>query len=377
LAVSPATPRKVSYMRKLILLVVLAAVALAGCSGGDDSSDNADGTKAAFVYVSPLKGSLWTQAWDKARQKLEDEGASTSTVEPIAETADSVGVFEDLIAKGNKVIYATAFGYQPFVQQVATANPDVKFVVIGPWVQETERPTNVTAVSPDSWIARYALGALAAKTTETKTLGFVAANPIPTVIASINAFELGAQSVDPEVTTKVVFTGTWFDPPRATQAAQSLASSGADVIAQYEDSTGTLLGAEKAGVSGIGSEADGSEAVGDAYLSGSVNNWDEFAVEILKSVEDGSFEGADAVATIESGGVTLGTFASTVPADVKTEVEDIFTRLGSGDIVPFTGPIKDNAGKEVLPEGESWADSLTVFDNQSFLVDGVIGNIPN
>lgn len=367
-------------MRRIITLFLLVPTlfTLAACSGGDsEEATESAGTKVAFVYVSPLNGSLWSQAWDKARQKLEDQGADTSVVEPIAETADSVGVFEDLIAKGNKLIFATAFGYQPFVGQVAAENPEVSFVVIGPWVQETARPDNVTAVSPDNWIARYALGVLAAETTKTGTIGFVAANPIPTVIASINAFALGAQSVDPTIETKVVFTGTWFDPPRSTQAAQSLASAGADVITQYEDSNGTLLGAQKAGVSGIGSEADASEAVGDAYLSGAVNNWNEFALAILAAVEAGSFAGEDAVATIAGGGVTLGKFASTVPTEVQDKVNDIFAKLGTGEIVPFTGPINDNAGKQVLGGGESWADSLTVFDNQGFLVEGVIGNIPN
>lgn len=364
-------------MRKFIAAVTVSLLVLTGCSSGESDTENAEGTKAAFVYVSPLNGSLWSQAWDEARQALEDKGASTTVVEPIAETADSVGVFEDLIAKGNEVIFATAFGYQPFVAQVATENPEVAFVVIGPWVQEDARPENVTAVTSDNWIARYALGALAAETTETGTLGFVAANPIPTVIASINAFALGAQSVDPSIETKVVFTGTWFDPPRATQAAQSLASSGADVIAQYEDSNGTLLGAEKAGVKGIGSESDASAAVGDAYLSGSVNNWNAFALSVLAAVEDGSFAGADVVATVADGGVALGTFASTVPADLQAKVSDILARLGAGEIVPFTGPLNDNTGKQVLGDGESWADSLTVFDNQGFLVEGVVGNIPN
>lgn len=365
-------------MRKLaILLAAVLAVALSGCGAGSGSTANPDGFKTAFVYVSPLQGSLWTQAWDKARQKLEDDGANTSTVEPIPETADSVGVFKDLISKGNKLIFATAFGYQPFVAEVAKDNPDVKFVVIGPWVQKSARPDNVTAVASDNWIARYALGRLAAKQSKTKTLGFVAANPIPTVIASINAFELGAQSVDPSIRTRAVFTGTWYDPARATQAAQGLADNGADVIAQYEDSTGTLLGAEKAEVWGIGSEADASELAPKAYLSGSVNNWDEFAVSVYKAAEGGTFKAADDVATISSGGVELGTVNGEVPADVKADVEKTMSGLGSGSIVPFTGPISSNSGKVMLPRGTSWADSLTVFGKQSFLVEGVIGNIPS
>ncbi len=356
----------------------LMAISLTACVSESDSDKAGDGTKVGFVYVSPIQGSGWTQAWDEARVALEDDlGANTSAVEPIPETADSVGVLQNLIDQGNKVIFATAFGYQPFVAQVAEKNEDVTFVVIGPWAQEEEPPANVSVVANDSWAVRYALGVLAAKTTESNTIGFVAANPIPSVVASVNAFALGAQSVNPDIETRVVFTGTWYDPARATQAAQTLANAGADVITQYEDSTGMLLGAETAGVWGIGSEVDSSAILPETYLSGSVNDWRDFAKSIVQSVEDGSYEQVIEVGTIESGMAKIGTFASAVPADVATEVERVMAGLADGSIVPFTGPIKSNAGKVMLPEGETWADSNTVFANQGFLVEGVIGSIPN
>jgi basic membrane protein A len=372
-------------MRRFIIPTIAAALLLAACGSGSSTSDSsasssssgsAAGVKTAFVYVSPVKGSLWTQAWDKAREELASKGAETSAVEPIPETADATGVLNDLVSKGNKLIFATAFGYQPFVLDVATANPDVDFVVIGPWIQEKARPSNVTAVASDNWAARYALGVLAAKTTKSGTLGFVAANPISTVIASVNAFQLGARSVNPAITTKVVFTGTWYDPPRATQAAQGLAGAGADVIAQYEDSTGTLQGTEKAGVWGIGSEANGSLAAPKSYLSGSINNWIPFANDVYASTLAGTFKGADAFATIADGGVTLGPINAAVPQDVKTLTEETMTKVGSGDIVPFTGPIKSNTGEQKLAAGQSWADSVAVLKNQDFLVEGIVGNIP-
>lgn len=373
-------------MRKFMIPALAVALLLAACGSGgstpgdgsasESGSPDVSGLKTAFVYVSPVKGSLWTQAWDRAREDLESKGAETSAVEPIPETADATGVLNDLVSKGNKLIFATAFGYQPFVLDVATANPDVDFVVIGPWIQEKPRPDNVTAVASDNWAARYALGVLAAKTTKTGTLGFVAANPISTVIASINVFQLGARSVNPSITTKVVFTGTWYDPPRATQAAQGLAGAGADVIAQYEDSTGTLQGTEKAGVWGMGSEADGSQAAPKSYLSGSVNNWIPFANEVYTASLAGTFKGADAFATIAGDGVLLGPINSSVPQDVQALANDTLAQLGSGAIVPFTGPIKSNTGEEKLAAGETWADSVAVLDNQDFLVEGIVGNIP-
>lgn len=368
--------RKALACLMLVSALLLTACANTSSTGSGDTT--ASGPKVGFIYVSPLKGSGWTQAWDQTRVTLEKElHAQTSAVEPIPETADVVGVLKNMVSKGNQVIFATAFGYQPFVAQVAKENPKTTFVTIGPWAQTEPAPDNVSVISADSWAVRYALGILAAKTTKSGTLGFVAANPIPTVIASINAFELGARSVNPAIKTRVVFTSTWYDPARATQAAQSLANAGADVIAQYEDSTGTLLGAEKAGVKGIGSEVDSSKTLPNAYLSGSVNDWQQYSVDLVKSVVDGTYKASEQVGTIASGIAKMGTISSSVPADVKAEAEKALAGLSDGSIVPFTGPITSNAGKVVLPAGKKWADSGEIFKNQNFLVAGVIGNIPS
>ena len=386
-------------MKRIATLAAVATLALAACGsgGGSATSSSASGSPAAsspaasspaasspaaatlqvgFVYVSPLKGSSWTLAWDNARQAVEAAGATTATVEPIPESAEAAGVMEDLISKGNKLIFATAFGYQPFVLEEVTKHPDVNFVVIGPWIQETPAPANVTVAFSDNWIVRYALGVLAAKETKTKTIGFVAANPISTVIASINAFALGAQSVDKSIVTKAVFTGTWYDPPKSTQAAEALAAAGADVIAQYEDSVGALLGAEKAGVWGIGSEADTSAFAPDAYLSGSVNNWNDFAVGATKATIDGTWKSTVYVGMLQDGGTGLGPINAKATPDARAAAEAAIAGLTDGSIVPFTGPIKDNTGKEVLKAGKQWK-GVEVLDNMTFLVEGVDGTIPS
>lgn len=381
-------------MKKIIMFGVTAMFALAACSSGTtgsgaspQSSDEpaaktssapAAALKVGFIYVSPLQGSSWTLAWDNARKAVETEaGAVTSTVEPVPETAEAKGVINDLINKGNKLIFATAFGYQPFVLEAAKSNADVNFVVIGPWIQEEAYPSNVSIATSDNWIVRYALGVLAAKSTKTNVLGFVAANPISTVIASINAYALGAQSINPNIIVKAVFTGTWFDPPRSTQAAETLAASGADVIAQYEDSIGTLIGAERAGVWGIGSEADTSSFAPDTYLSGSVNNWNVFAVGAAKSTATATWKSQSYIGTLQDGGTAMAPINANASPDAKSAAEAAIAGLIDGSIVPFTGPITDNQGQLKLPKGEQWSDSLSVFKNSTFLVAGVEGTIPS
>jgi basic membrane protein A and related proteins len=357
----------------------------AGCGSSDDngsttpastSSAAKSGLNVGFVYVSPLPGSAWSKAWDETRMDLEKKfGAKTTVVQPIAENPDVVGTFQDLIRKGNKLIFATAFGYQPFVAQVAKQNPKVDFVVTGPWVQKEPRPANVSSVYANLWEVRYLTGIVAASMSKSKTLGFVSAFSIPSVVAGINGFEQGAKSVDPNIKTRVVLTSNWYNPPQSTQAAETLAKSGADVIAKHEDSVGPLLGAKAAGVWGIGSEADTSAQTPQTYLTGSVYDWHTYAERKYQEAKAGNFSNDEVNGDLKTGLVRLGPLNDKVPADVKTKVEEAQKKIESGELIVFTGPIKSNTGQTVLPSGKEWATPADVYKNMSFFVDGVIGKI--
>jgi basic membrane protein A and related proteins len=365
-------------------LIGLLAVG-AGCGssneGGTSSSPSTssaakNGLKVGFVYVSPIPGSAWSKAWDESRQDLVQKfGAKTTVVQPIPENPDVVGTFQDLIRKGNKLIFATAFGYQPFVAQVAKQNPDVDFVVTGPWAQKEARPPNVSSVYANLWEVRYLTGIVAASMSKKKSLGFVSAFSIPSVVAGINGFQLGAQSVDPKIKTKVVLTSNWYNPPQSTQAAETLAKSGSDVIAKHEDSVGPLLGAKAAGVWGIGSEADTSAQTPETYLTGSVYDWHTYAEKKYQEAKAGNFTNEEVNGDLKTGLVKLGPLNAKVPADVKAKVEETQKKIESGELVIFKGPIKSNTGKTMLPAGQEWATPADVYKNMTFFVDGVIGKI--
>lgn len=368
--------------RALGLALTIGLLALAGCGGDDDSGGGGGGgsgdeaLKVGFVYVSPLPGSAWSRSWDNARKALEQKfGAETTVVQPIPENPDVVATFQDLIRKGNKLIFATAFGYQPFVAQVAKQNPDVNFVAIGPWAQKEERPKNVSSVYGNLWEIRYLTGIVAASMSKSKELGFVSAFSIPSVVAGINGFQQGAESVDPDIKTRVVLTSNWYNPPQATQAAETLAKGGADVIAKHEDSIGPLLGAKSAGVLGIGSEADTSEQVGETYITGSVYDWTPYAEEKYRETEDGSFSNDEVNGGLKDGLVKLGPFSDAVPEDVRKKVEQAQQQIESGELVVFKGPLKDNTGKERLPAGQEWVEPADVYENMTFFVDGIVGKV--
>jgi basic membrane protein A len=368
--------------RALSLVLCLGLLVVAGCGDDDDSGSGGgggggeSGLNVGYVYVSPLPGSAWSKSWDESRKHLEEQvGAKTTVVQPIPENPDVVATFQDLIRKGNKLIFATAFGYQPFVAQVAKQNPDVNFVVVGPWVQKEDRPKNVASVYGNLWEVRYLTGIVAASMSESKTLGFVSAFSIPSVVAGINGFQQGAESVDPDIKTRVVLTSNWYNPPQSTQAAETLAKNGADVIAKHEDSVGPILGAKAAGVGAIGSEADTSSQAPETYLTGSVYDWNAYAERKYNETEGETFKNDEFNGGLKDGLVKLGPMNDNVPQDVKDKVSEAEEQIKSGELIVFSGPLKDNEGKERLADGEQWATPPEVYENMTFFLDGVIGRI--
>lgn len=389
----------------LCLLIAAVAAIVAGCGGSSSSSSSSGesteavtageepsggeaadtnegssgeggGLKVGFVYISPLPGSAWSEAWDATRKMLETEdGAETTVVQPIEENTEVIGVLQGLVRDGNELIFATALGYQPYVEQVAEENPEVDFVVTGPWLQENEQPPNVASVYANLWEVRYLTGMVAGAMTKSNTLGFVSAFSVSSVVAGINGFELGAKATNPEAKTKVVFTSAWYNPPQNTQAAETLAKSGADVIAKHQDDTGAIIGAEQSGAWAIGSEYDTSSQNPKAFLTGSAYNWEAYSQEKYEQAEKGTFKNDETNGDLKSGIVELAPLNSAVPASVKKEVEEAEQEMIAGKLFVFTGPLKSNTGEEVLKSGEAWKTPVEVYENSEFLVEGIEGKI--
>ncbi|MCX7663148.1 MAG: BMP family ABC transporter substrate-binding protein, partial [Tepidimonas fonticaldi] len=232
---------------KAAALGLVAGSALVGCGKKEEAAPapapapatqapKPEPLKAAWVYVGPVGDAGWSFAHDLGRKAVEahfGDRVQTTFVESVPEGADAERVIRDLAAQGNKIIFATSFGYMEPMLKVAQEFPDVKFEHATGY----KTAPNMRIYDASFYQDTYMAGIIAAHMSKTGTLGFVGSFPIPEVLRNINAFVLGAQTVKPNIKLKVVWVNSWFDPPKETEAAQSLINQGADVLLQNTDST--------------------------------------------------------------------------------------------------------------------------------------------
>ncbi|MEO6410554.1 MAG: BMP family ABC transporter substrate-binding protein [Burkholderiaceae bacterium] len=329
--------------------------------------------KIAFAYVGPVGDGGWTFAHDNGRKALEKEfGAKivTSFVENVPEAADAERVFRDMVGQGNKLIFGTTFGYMEPMLKVAPEAKDVKFEHATGY----KTAENLRTYDSRTYEGAYMAGVVAGAMTKSNTLGVVGSVPIPEVIRNINSFTLGAQSVNPKVTTKVVWVNKWFDPPKETEAATALINGGADVLMQNTDSPAVLKTAQAMGKRAFGWDSDMTAYGPKAHLGSAVINWTPYYIKATKDALEGTWTTGQAWWGVKEGAIDFISLADDVPADIKKKVEDVKAGLKDGSFVIWKGPLVGNDGKEMLPAGSNADDKF--LGGVKFYVKGVEGKVP-
>jgi simple sugar transport system substrate-binding protein len=334
----------------------------------------AEPLKIAFAYVGPPGDGGWTFAHDNARKALEKEYGDkivTSFVEKVPEGADAERVFRDMVGQGNKLIFGTTFGYMEPMLKVAADSPDVKFEHATGYKQAP----NMRTYDSRTYQGAYMAGVVAGGMTKTNTIGVVGSIPIPEVIRNINSFTLGAQSVNPKIKTKVVWVNEWFNPPKETEAAQSLINGGADVLMQNTDSPAVLQTAEKAGKYAFGWDSDMTAYGPKAHLGSAVINWAPYYIQATKEALDGSWKGGTGTWWgVKEGAIDFVSVSDKVPAELKAKLEAAKAGLKDGTLEIWKGPIMGADGKEVLAKDAVADDKF--LGGINFYVKGVEGKIP-
>jgi simple sugar transport system substrate-binding protein len=332
-----------------------------------------DPLKVAFVYVGPVGDAGWTYAHEQGRLAMEKAlGAKVKStyVENVPEGADAERVIRKLAADGNKLIFTTSFGFMNPTEKVARAFPKVIFE----HATGFKTGKNMGVYETRQYEGTYLQGVIAAKMSKTGTIGFVGSYAVPEVIRNINAYTLGAQSVNPNIRTKVIWVNSWYDPAKERQAAETLIAQGADVLTQNTDSPATLQVAQEKGKYAFGWDSDMARFAPKAHLTASTNYWGDFYTRTAQAVMAGTWKTAEVRGGLMEGMVRMSPLNAAVPADVAKLFEEKKAAIISGRIKPFQGPLKDQSGAVKVAAGAQMADKDVHAMN--FYVLGVEGTIP-
>jgi simple sugar transport system substrate-binding protein len=357
--------------RKLITLASLASVSACFAFGSPAQAQEA--LKVAFVYVGPVGDAGWTYAHEQGRlamQKALGAKIKSSYVDNVPEGADAERVIRKLAADGNKLIFTTSFGFMNPTEKVAKAFPNVVFE----HATGFKTSKNMGVYETRQYEGTYLQGIIAAKMSKTGTLGFVGSFPVPEVIRNINAYTLGAQSVNPNIKTKVIWVNSWYDPAKERQAAETLIAQGADVLTQNTDSPATLQVAQEKGKYAFGWDSDMSRFAPKAHLTASTNNWGDFYTRTAQAVMAGTWKTGAVHGGLQEGMVKMSPLNAAVTADAAKLFEEKRAAIIGGKMKPFQGPLKDQAGTVKVAAGSELSPKDLMSMN--WYVQGIEGTIP-
>jgi simple sugar transport system substrate-binding protein len=331
-----------------------------------------------FIYVGPRDDYGYNQAHAQGASALKSlPGVKVTEEENVAETMAVEKTMESMInLDGAKLIFPTSFGYfDPYVLKLAQKYPDVTFMHCG-GLWKPGSPSNAHSYFGYIDEAEYLSGIVAGHVSKKKKLGFVAAKPIPQVLRNINSFTLGARSVDPSITTQVIFTGDWSMPVKEAEATNSLADQGVDVFTCHVDSPKVVIEtAEHRGAFTCGYHASQAKLAPKGYLTGAEWNWEKVYAGFIADIMAGKTLPGLIRGGLKEGFVKTSPYTALVPAAARTQADAVKAKLEAGDFVIFKGPIKDNKGQTVIAGGVSQGQTDIALESMNYLVEGVVGSV--
>jgi basic membrane lipoprotein Med (substrate-binding protein (PBP1-ABC) superfamily) len=290
--------------------------------------------------------------------------------ENVPDEAGAKTTMENMIQQGAKLIYATAFNHQNPAFELAGTHKDVIFEHAGGWMM-SDNFANYFGAPPNSW---YAMGVAAGLMTKTNKLGFVAAFPLGWTVTFVNAYTLGARSVNPNVQTIVAYTFNWGDRAKEADTTNSLINQGVDVITMHVDSPSTVIStAESRGAYSIGyQDLAAQQFAPEFWLTGTGFTLGGKITWLTSTVIDKTWEPIFLRCGVKDGCIGIAPFGSKVPQEVQDKVLQAMKDADEGTIVVFKGPIKDQDGVVKVAEGETLTDEkMSALD---WFVEGVVGS---
>ena len=374
---------------RLLLATLMALVLTPGCKKkkkpvelDEQASSQAQGEErtnsfvVGFVYSGPKMDGGFNEAHARAAAAVSKLfGVRVVEDENVPEDSSAMLTFQKQVALQHaSIVFATApTHFDPPVLTLAPKYPKVSFRHFGGHYEEGKHPLNAASFHGYLDEAFYVSGVVAGMTTKTRKLGFVAGKNLPHVARSINAFTLGAQSVNPAVTTTVVFTGSWSNLEAEAKAANALIDQKVDVLASYVNSPRIVLDtAEKRGIYSVGVHVNGIASAPKGYLTGAEWNLEPMYTGAVTALRDGKPAPRIVRGGLAEGYVTISPFGPAVSEKTRQKALAVREMLMRGKLAILKGPLKDNVGRVVIPAGSAMAQNDIRLETNSYLVGGVV-----
>ena len=364
------------------LLKALGAAGLAGALGSAFSTSAfAQGKKlvVGVIYVGPRDDYGYNQAQAQAAAAIRKmPGITVIEQEKVPETSDVQKVMASMVEQdGASLIFPTSYGYfDPHMLKMAEKYPKVRFAHCGGLWTEGKHPMNTGSYFGYIDECQYINGIAAGYASKSKKIGFIAAKPIPQVLRNINAFTLGARSVDPKITCQVIVTGDWALPVKEAEAANSLVDQGIDVITCHVDSPKVVVEtSERRGIYSAGYHVNQAPLAPKGYLTGAEWSWLPAYTDHVNAALAGKPMTNFMRGGFKEGFVKMSPYGKAVPEAGRKKADATLAEMKKGSFVIFKGPLKDNTGKEVIPAGTAYKQTEPLLEQMNYLVEGVIGKV--
>jgi basic membrane protein A len=397
---SVMTPRQYSLSRRQILRGILVTTAFGvttkfgtGCTSAKEGSTpsasennpagSAEDLTIGFIYVGPKDDFGYNQAHAEGAASIAKlPGIKIVEQASVPETTEVQEAMRSMIEQdGAKVLFPTSFGYfDPHILKMAAEFPEVQFFHCGGLYQDGVHPKNVGSYYGYIDEAEYVAGIVAASASKSGKLGFIAAKPIPQVLRNINSYTLGAKSVNPKITTQVVFTGDWSEPVKEASSANSMVDQGVDVLTCHVDSPKVIIEtAEKRGIFCTGYHANQASLAPKGYLTGAEWDWTSVYTNYVDAIKEGKTLMNGGIPHLVRGGlkekfVKISPYGPAVSDKAKKDADAVTAKFMDGSMVIYKGEIKDNKGKSVIPAGKVYKQTDPALEQMDWLVAGAIGS---
>lgn len=341
---------------------------------GMTPANAADVFTIGYIYPSPAGDVGWAHELDRGRQAIEakfGDKVESVVVENIPEGPDAARIMNQMAAQGADMLMLGSFGYMNDGLKLAKQYPDIDIIHASGY----KLADNMGNFQTRNYESAYVAGMGAGYVTKTNTIGMVAAYAIPEVVGIINAFTLGAQTTNPDISVKVVWLNSWFDPSKAQESARSLIAQQSDVIFSiYQDTPSVVTVAEEEGVYVVNTSSDMKAYAPDHLLVSMQISWADYFIEQVDASLNGTFKGSAFWGGMADNAVSMESWSDDLSTEQRAALDAKVADIAAGNFHPFDGPVVDQSGAEKIAEGSTLADGDLLSIN--WLVKGVETNLP-